>query len=134
MEETIERQGLLGRVTSWFTQPHDEETEDFEPAVSRVPLRLNTAHRYAVTVRRHVRSFQDAVAAADGLKRGEQQVLNLTLAPPDVRERIKNFMCGVNYTAEGTWEELGEHIYLLAPSTALVEVAPASGGYAEQRA
>lgn len=129
MEETIERQGLLGRVTSWFTQPNHEEAEEFEPVAHRPPLRLHTAHRYAVTVRRQVRSFQDAVAAADGLKRGEQQVLNLTLAPPDVRERIKNFMCGVNYTAEGTWEELGEHIYLLAPSTALVEVAPSAASY-----
>jgi cell division inhibitor SepF len=125
MEETATRQGLFGRVANWLTQPHDDAVEDYD-APAQVPLRLHTAHRYTVTVRRQVRSFQDAVAAADGLKRGEQQILNLTLAPPDVRERIKNFMCGVNYTAEGSWEELGEHIYLLAPAVALVEVAAAS--------
>lgn len=126
MEDTVTaRTGLLGRVSNWFTQPL-EESEDYDAPVAHVPLKLHSAHRYTVTVRRQVRSFQDAVAAADGLKRGEQQILNLTMAPPETRERIKNFMAGVNYTAEGTWEEVGEHIFMLAPSTALVEVAAAA--------
>jgi cell division inhibitor SepF len=71
-------------------------------------------------------SFQDAVAAADGLKRGETQVINLASAAPDMREKIKDFMCGVNYTAEGSWEEVGDHVFLLAPSLVYVEVAQSS--------
>ena len=89
-------------------------------------MRLSASHTHHFTVRRQVVSFQDAVVAADGLKRGETQILNLSMATSDLREKIKDFMCGVNYSAEGSWEELGEHIYLLAPSTAYIDVAPAS--------
>ena len=130
MEETVERVGLFGRlsdkVTTLFHRDDDFEEEDFEGATNRPSLHVRTAHRYHITVRRQIVSFQDAVAAADGLKRGEQQILNLTTAAPDLREKIKDFMCGVNYTAEGTWEELGEHVFLLAPASAFVETAPAS--------
>ena len=71
-------------------------------------------------------AFDDAVASADGLKRGEQQILNLSSADPALRERIKDFLAGVNYAQEGTWEEVGENVFVLAPRTALVESAPAS--------
>jgi len=89
--------------------------------------------RYQIVVRRQIMSFQDAVAAADGLKRGEQQILNLSQADQALRDKIKDFMCGVNYAEEGTWEELGENIFLLAPPEAHVEVAPPSPRLAAQR-
>lgn len=124
MEETMERVGLFGRIKEYFAR--DEEFEDEQEFPTRNPLRVHSAHRYHVTVRRQIVSFQDAVAAADGLKRGEQQILNLSMCPAELREKIKDFMCGVNYNAEGTWEELGDAVFLLAPATAHVEVAPAS--------
>jgi cell division inhibitor SepF len=125
MEETIEKPGFFTRLAGFIGRNReDEQYEDFDAPAQ--PLRLTAAHRYSVTVRRQVVSFQDAVAAADGVKRGEQQILNLTMAAPDLREKIRDFMCGVNYNAEGTWEELGENVYMLAPATAFVEVAPAS--------
>jgi cell division inhibitor SepF len=126
MEETIEKPGFFTRLAGWIARPRDDEQYDDFDAPHPSPLRLHTSHRYTVTVRRQVVSFQDAVAAADGIKRGEQQILNLSMAAPEIREKIRDFMCGVNYNAEGTWEELGEHVYLLAPATAYVEVAPAS--------
>lgn len=125
MEETIERQGLFSTLANYFSR-EDDYSDDPEGVPNSPSLRVHVTHRYTVTVRRQIVSFQDAVAAADGLKTGGQQILNLTMCNPEDRERIKNFMYGVNYTAEGTWEELGEHIYLLAPASACVEVAPAS--------
>jgi len=118
-----ERPGLFTRLAGVFSRPVVDEDEVEYPAPT---MRLRSSHRYQVTVRRQIVSFQDAVAAADGLKRGDQQILNLTAAAPDLREKIKDFMCGVNYAEEGSWEELGENVYLLAPPTALVEVAPAT--------
>lgn len=116
---------MFSRFATILSRNRNEEDDDmFEPRTSTAPTQ--THHRYHVTVRRQVVVFQDAVAAADGLKRGEQQVLNLSLASPELREKIKDFMCGVNYAAEGTWEELGENVYLLAPAFAFVEVAPSS--------
>jgi cell division inhibitor SepF len=93
-----------------------------QPGMAK-PLTRPT-HRYTVTVRRQITSFDDAMAAAVGLKRGEQQILNLTATDPTLRQKIVDFMCGVNFSQEGTWEEVGEHIYLVAPGHAYIEVAP----------
>ena len=124
MEETIAKPGLFSRLAGLVSRTEEYDDDYDVPTTS--PLRVHAAHRYSVTVRRQVVSFQDAVAAADGLKRGEQQILNLSTATSELREKIKDFMCGVNYAAEGTWEELGEGVFLLAPASAFVEVAPAS--------
>ncbi len=124
MEETMERVGFIGRIREYFSRD-DEFVDDHELPV-RPSLRVHGSHGYHITVRRQIVSFQDAVAAADGLKRGEQQILNLSMCPSELREKIKDFLCGVNYNAEGSWEEVGEGVYLLAPLTAEVEVAPAS--------
>ena len=64
------------------------------------------------------------MAAANGLKRGEQQILNLSGTDAVTRQKIVDFMCGVNYAQEGTWEEVGDGVYLIVPSNAYVEVAP----------
>lgn len=123
--EVMERPGAFTRIKQFFarSEPIDEESFDRLPTASP---RYQSMHRYSIVVRRQIVSFQDAVAAADGFKRGEQQILNLTAADPTMREKIKDFMCGVNYAQEGTWEEIGEHMYLLAPPHALVEVAPST--------
>lgn len=122
--EIQERPGFFTRIAGVFSRGEPME-DDFEEAVP-ARARLSPQIRYHVTVRRQILSFQDAVAAADGLKKGEQQILNLTAADSALREKIKDFMCGVNYAEEGTWEELGESIYLLAPPQAQVDVAPAT--------
>lgn len=131
MEELMESQekaGFFSRFTNIFTKDREEEMyEEEDVAPTSAPrLHLRPATRYHITVRRQVTSFQDAVAAADGLKRGEQQILNLTSADAAAREKIKDFMAGVNYAQEGYWEELGDNVYLLAPNHACVECAPAT--------
>jgi cell division inhibitor SepF len=131
MEETLQRVTVIDRIRDFFVREEIEEHDtDHIPTRSnqgpRNALQIHSSSRYHVTVRSQIISFQDAVAAADGLKRGEQQLLNLTKCPDELREKIKDFMCGVNYNAEGSWEEIAEHVYLLAPTNAMVEVAPAS--------
>lgn len=124
MEELVEarRPGLFTSLRNLIGGRATEDAED--------ELETATGHArgaiYHITVRRQVVTFADAVAAADGLKRGEQQILNLCSADGQLREKIKDFLAGVNYAQEGSWEELGEHIYLLAPSNARVETAPAT--------
>ncbi len=126
MEELQEqtRSGFFSRLLGRF-RDEDFESEEAEEATGKVPnLRLTPTPKYHITVRRQVVTFADAVSAADGFKRGEQQILNLCSCEAVAREKIKDFLLGVNYAQEGTWEELGEHVYLLAPSTAFVETAP----------
>lgn len=130
MEELVQerdrRQGFLARL---FGRPVLDEIEEEDYEERRPTLKhpqMVASARYHITVRRQVVTFEDAVAAANGLKRGEQQILNLCSAEPKLREKIKDFLAGVNFAQEGTWEELGEHVYLLAPANAIVDTAPAT--------
>ena len=128
MEETAEKSTVFTKLAT-FLGRHDRNDEDTDRPQAmhddRVPLRIHHKFAYHVTVRRNIVSFQDAVSAAEGLKRGEAQVLNLTQAPAELREKIKDFMCGCQFMADAHMEELGDHVYLLAPAHAEIEVAGA---------
>lgn len=132
MEEmTIEETpGFLSRFKSIFTRTDVLEEDEVEAPVNNdrvgaaAAVQLRQNYRYTVTIRRQITSFDDAMAAANGLKRGEQQILNLSATDPTVRQKIVDFMCGVNFAQEGTWEEVGEHVYLIVPANAYVEIAP----------
>jgi|SRR5581483_2528676 FtsZ-interacting cell division protein YlmF len=134
MEELreVERRGIFSRL---FGPRRIEEYDEFgEEGPDFLKTRSHSpAKSYHITVRRQVVSFADAITTADGLKKGEQQILNLCGCDAQVREKIKDFLAGVNYAQEGTWEELGEHVYLLAPSTAFVETAPPTPRMAAQQ-
>ncbi|MFN3682795.1 MAG: cell division protein SepF [Fimbriimonadaceae bacterium] len=128
MEDTDaiqERPGLFQRLFGGGRG--QSELDPDEEAATLSPTTMRPVYRYNVTVRRQVFCFEDALAAANGLKRGEQQILNLTGTDPVLRQKIVDFMAGVNYAQEGTWEEIGEHIYLVVPPTAYVEIAPSTG-------
>lgn len=129
MEElTIQdKPGFVRKIANIFTRV--DEGEELESGVadrSHPSLQIRQQYRYTVTVRRQITAFDDAMAAANGLKRGEQQILNLNATDVATRQKIVDFMCGVNFSQEGTWEEIGENIYLIVPSNAYVEVAPAT--------
>lgn len=131
MEEMVlqEKPGFFSRIAGMLTRRDDDEFDE-QPEEASTPehraFTLKSAARYTVTVRRQIVSFEDAMAAANGLKCGEQQILNLASTEVALRQKIVDFMCGVNYAQEGTWEEIGENIYLVVPANAYVEVAPAT--------
>ncbi|HWD38489.1 MAG TPA: cell division protein SepF [Fimbriimonas sp.] len=129
MDESLyeEKPGLFSRVAGLFNRPevYEDELEETQPAATR-GVRLKSNYRYTVTVRRQITCFEDALAAANGLKSGEQQILNLSGTDSATRQKIVDFMSGVNYAQEGTWEEIGENIYLIVPQHAYVEMVPAS--------
>lgn len=132
MEEVMvqEQPGLITKFVGLFARergPLIEEETDMEERDGRGQSLPRPSYRYTVTVRRSIVSFEDAMAAANGLKRGEQQILNLCSADPLTRQKIVDFICGVNFAQEGTWEELGDNVFLVAPAHAYVEVAPPAG-------
>lgn len=126
--ELQERPGLFSRLSGMFGRGHQDEQDEFvEAPQAPQTYALRQAHRYHVSIRRLVESFDDAYAAANGLKRGEQQILNLVHTDPILRQKIVDFMAGVAFAQEANWEELGEHIYIVAPTSAYIEIAPSSG-------
>jgi cell division inhibitor SepF len=85
-------------------------------------LRLQTARILNVAIRTNAQVFEDAKVAADGFKNGEQQIVNLERATPQMAERIIDFLNGVCYALDGTVERVGEKVYLFAPANVSVEV------------
>lgn len=122
--ELQDKPGFFSKITGMFTHSREDEGYEVSEAPRARTVQLRSAYKYNVTVRRQVVSFDDALAAANGLKNGEQQILNLAHTEPVLRQKVVDFMCGVNFALEGSWEEVGENIYLVVPATTYVEVAP----------
>ncbi len=128
MEETItqDKPGFASRFLNfWARTDETEEVEEVTPEKqANGGLQLRANYRYTVTVRRQITSFDDAMAAANGLKRGETQILNLSGTDAATGQKIVDFMSGVNYAEEGTWQEVGDGVYLIVPANGYVEEAP----------
>jgi cell division inhibitor SepF len=120
-----EKPGFFSRLAAVFSRP-DADSEYGSEGEEGGSYPLRASYRYHVTVRRDIMSFDDAYAAANGLKRGEQQILNLATTEPGLRQKIVDFMSGVSFAQDANWEEIGDNIYLVCPSSAFVEVAPSS--------
>ena len=143
--------GFFGRILSHFNG-HDEDLEDPEevtmeqpqpvPAQTRAsggsysPLRRGTTLRMDqtrqthITVRRAIQTFDDARRAADGLKAGQQQIVNLEQTSGDMTERIIDFLNGATYALDGSVEKIGEMVYLFTPSSVIIDIEdkPATTG------
>jgi cell division inhibitor SepF len=120
------KDGLLGSE-----EPEEEGLEVVAPVnaeagahARRNPqsLRLQTARGNRVAVRLNAQVFEDAKLAADGLKSGEHQIVNLERATPQMGERIIDFLNGVCYALDGTVERVGEKVYMFVPANVEVEV------------
>ncbi len=85
-------------------------------------LRVQSSRINRVSVWLTVQSFENAQQAADGLKDGHQQIVNLEKATPDLCARIIDFLNGVTYALDGFVEKVGEKVYLFTPSNYVIEV------------
>lgn len=101
--------------------PEDETLTDTSPSV-----RYRRFHPYRIAIRRELHTLEDARLAADGLKEGVQQIINLASTPQGTRERIIDFLNGVIYTLEGSVERVSEHVFVYAPPQAIIDAPSAS--------
>ena len=78
------KDGLLG-----VEEPEEEEIDSATAAARRPSptLRLQTARGGRVAIRLNAQVFEDAKLAADGLKSGEHQIVNLERATPQMAEK-----------------------------------------------
>ena len=140
--------GVFGRLFGLgnFLRGHDDDTDEQEvmaaehpqpqpaPAPTRAsggsynPLRRGTTLRMDqtrqthITVRRSIQTFDDARRAADGLKDGQQQIVNLEQTSNDMTERIIDFLNGATYALDGSVEKIGEQVYLFTPSSVVIDI------------
>ena len=145
-EDTPAREnGVIGRILSHFRGHEDYEDEQEEmtteqqhpqpaPAPTRATggsysplkrgttLRMDQARQTHITVRRAIQTFDDARRAADGLKDGQQQIVNLEQTSNDMTERIIDFLNGATYALDGSVEKIGEQVYLFTPSSVIIDI------------
>ncbi|CAN1526663.1 Cell division protein SepF/SepF-related [Fimbriimonadaceae bacterium] len=120
--ELQDRPGWMSKFTGLFGTKDEEAMPQYQDTATE-PRRT---YAYTVTVRKDIMTFEDARAVANGIKRGEQQIINLNDTDAGIRQKVVDFLCGVNYAEDGTWEEIGTNIYMIAPMNAFIEVAPAT--------
>ena len=137
--------GVIGRILSHF-RGHDEDEYEQEEVVAENPqpqptlaptrasggsysplrrgttLRMDQARQTHITVRRAIQTFDDARRAADGLKDGQQQIVNLEQTTHDMSERIIDFLNGATYALDGSVEKIGEQVYLFTPSSVIIDI------------
>ena len=124
--EEIKRRGVWTRIKEGFgISELEEEFDDSEVTADQmrrpVAQRLRSARVSHVSVR-PASSFEDARLAADGLKDGRQQIINLEQTQQDISERIIDFLNGVTYALNGFVEKVGDRVYLFAPSNIVIDV------------
>ena len=84
-------------------------------AATTPTFRLATVRDSAITIM-PAATFDDMQRAADRLKRGEPQIINLETTPPDMAERLIDFLNGVTYALDGCVEKVAEGAYLFTPA------------------
>ncbi len=128
-DEEYPRRSFWTKCKDMIIGVEEPEEDEAHPSVSTPaahkqaqPLRLQMARGGRVAVRLNAQVFEDAKVAADGLKGGEQQVVNLEKATPQMAERIIDFLNGVCYALDGTVERVGERVYMFVPANIAVDV------------
>ena len=125
--EDLEQKGIWTRLKesigfSQIDEEYEEEREVREPGRRRLlPLKIHSASVNHVAVRQ-TQSIEDARLAADGLKDGRQQIINLEQTGQEMSERIIDFLNGVTYALNGFVEKVGDRVYLFAPSNVVIDV------------
>lgn len=124
--------GVIGRLWEKLGfGGYDDEEEYTEDAVSRkkpAVLRVQQAKTHYVSVWHTIKKLDSARQAADGLKAGHQQIVNLEQATPEDRLRITDFLNGVAYALDGSIDKVGEGVYLYTPRNCHVEVEDEEDG------
>ncbi len=130
-EEEYERKTWWTRMKDVVLGAEEPDEDGESPALAgdgaagrkpQQPLRIQTARGGRVAIRLNAQVFEDAKLAADGLKGGEHQIVNLERATPAMAERIIDFLNGVCYALDGTVERIGEKVYMFVPANVQVEV------------
>jgi len=93
-----------------------EETRSSSPNV--VSIHTNKTLKVVVC---EPESFDEVQMLADHLKNRKQIILNMENTPPDISQRIIDFISGTTYSLEGHSQQLGKNIFIFTPSN--VEIA-----------
>jgi cell division inhibitor SepF len=104
-----------GSASTATAQPVAPVTPNVTTRNTTATYRLSSVRDSSITIM-PAGSFSDVQKAADRLKDGEPQILNLEKTPPEVAERLIDFLNGVTYALDGYVEKVAEGAYLFTPA------------------
>ncbi|NLN87644.1 MAG: cell division protein SepF [Syntrophomonadaceae bacterium] len=119
--------GVMDSVWKWLgVQSEVEEEYEFESRP--VPLErdnratanvvaLHTAGKGAKVVVCEPARFEEVQALVDHLKNRKQVIVNFENTPPELSQKIIDFVSGAVYALDGHSQQLGQNIFLFAPSS-----------------
>lgn len=120
--------GFGNKFWAWLGIEHEEvreellelpqNSEESRSAANIVSIHTNKTMKVVVC---EPESFDEVQILADHLKNRKQIIMNLEATPPDMAQRIIDFLSGTTYALDGHTQQLGRHIFLFAPSN--VEIA-----------
>lgn len=119
--------GVIDSMWKWLgVQSEVEEEYEFEQR----PLTLEKENRTSANVvALHAASkgikvmvceperFEEVQALVDHLKNRKQVIVNFEATRPEVSQKIIDFISGAVYALDGHSQQLGQNIFLFAPST-----------------
>jgi len=87
-----------------------------------VTLRIHPSKVHHISVWKSISSLENAQEAADGLKAGHQQIVNLEKASPEICGRVIDFLNGVTYALDGYVSKIGDRVFLFTPANYQIDV------------
>lgn len=115
--------GFGDKFWSWLGIEHEEvreelleipqNTEETKSAANIVSIHTNKTMKVVVC---EPESFDEVQILADHLKNRKQVIMNLEATPPEISQRIIDFLSGTTYALDGNSQQLGRHIFLFTPS------------------
>ncbi len=117
--------GVIDSVWKWFgvqTEVEEEYTEqpimpDRENKVNSNIVSIHTSTKNLKVIVCEPERFEEVQALAEHLKNRKQIILNFESTPPEVSQRIIDFISGAVFSLDGQSQQLGKNIFLFAPST-----------------
>ncbi|MEQ8200831.1 MAG: cell division protein SepF [Syntrophomonadaceae bacterium] len=119
--------GVLDSVWKWLgVQSEVEEEYEFESHPLTLDrdnrgtanvVALHTAGKGAKVVVCEPDRFEEVQALVDHLKNRKQVIMNFESTPAEVSQKIVDFISGAVYALDGHSQQLGQNIFLFAPSS-----------------
>lgn len=134
--------GMMDKFWLWLGVEHQEEVDEEEiietpvnkpEIVKKSNLNNNTgsgsaANIVSIHTNKSMKvivcdpeSFDEVQVLCNYLKNRKQVITNLENTPPEISQRIVDFLSGATYSLEGQSQQIGRNIFLFTPSN--VEVA-----------
>ena len=97
-----------------FEQRPSSQERDGKSAANIVALHSGKGIKVVVC---EPERFEEVQALADHLKNRKQVILNFEATRPEISQKIIDFISGAVYSLDGHSQQLGQNIFLFAPSS-----------------